>query len=349
MPEIDVADLPIEELKTNLSIFAHDCLSNVYSIRIAIELVFRGEEMPSTGLGKVHGLIQEYFAVLDKTIRKHTETRGRIETLPRKAIRKWIAEYKRDIDKANKLLAKFEEYWERNKESIIAEFNNKYERIFGERYENGRGISFKEQIETTIRLQKQQFSSSKLGLPVSDLMSARETDLYAFFSKWSKQEFKDRDGVPVRIVLKGKPIPRIKIDLDLLQRTIYNIITDAINHTPGRPVYITLKRKKGRIFISVTNEGKKLTPEEMRKIGRERYSRRLDDPRRGYGKIMVRLGAETMGGQFHVGNSSIGPLLEVSFPEPAQDMARKRAQIIRFPRKMNLVRRPAVQRRRAVG
>jgi len=205
------------------------------------------------------------------------------------------------------------------------------------------GKSIQEMVARNIRAQKQQFSSSKLGLPIAaSVNSLREENLLEFFGKWSRQQFKDRDGAPVRVIFRGKPVPGIKVDLSLLQRTIYNIMTDAINHTLGRPVYITLRRKKGRVFISVTNEGKKLTRDEMKKIGRERYSRRMDDPRRGYGKIMVRLAAEALGGKFHVGNSQIGPLLEVSFPEPAQNAVMRNAKILRLPRRpaARVIQRP---------
>ncbi len=351
MTEIDVADLPIDELERNLAVFAHDYEANPLGIKWVFSMVLLpNEKKYPTLVEKASELIREYCSTLRSVTAKHNETRSQIKTMSREAIRKWVGEYKSDIDKTNSLLERFEAFWERNKKAIDHEFNTRFERIFKKNYEESYGRSVLKSIEMRLQFQKQQFNASRLGLPIISRPDLQETtDLYDFFNKWSKQEFKDRDGISVKVVFRGKPVPRIKTDLGLLQRTIYNIITDAINHTPGRPVYIVLRRKNGRIFISVTNEGKKLTPDEIAKIGKERYSRRLNDPKRGYGKIMVRLGAEAMGGQFHVGNSAIGPLLEISFLEPAQKkVARKPAKVIRMQKKRFKIESPKILRRRAV-
>ncbi|MDD4984002.1 MAG: ATP-binding protein [Candidatus ainarchaeum sp.] len=334
MQEIDVADLPIEELELNLAVFAHDCHTAPLYIRNTFDILFLGGGKDNAPhVLKASGLAEKFMYDLMAVIDKHTKIRRNLKIMSRDEVRGWIQKYKQDLLDVNKSLKSFEDYWSENKKRIIIEGNEAFELGHKQSYKSWRSKTLEQDIDESLELYKSHFSIDKLGLPISaGPYSLQEENLYDFFSKWSKREFRDRDGQKVDVIFRGRPVSGLKVDTSLLQRTIYNIMTDAINHTPGRPVYITLGEKDGRIWVSVTNEGRKLNPEEIRKIGRERYSRRMDDPRRGYGKIMVRMATEAMGGQFHVGNSKIGPLLQVSFPssKPPENKGPKKTNVVKL-------------------
>jgi len=159
---------------------------------------------------------------------------------------------------------------------------------------------------------RRQFPPEQLGTKIKVRMGKHDFD--AFMKRFLAQDFVDRDGNPVTVVRRGKRIGELSFDTDLTSRALYNLVTDAYNHTPGRPLYVTYGRKDGHVYTNVTNEGPKLNPAELAKIGRERFTRAWHDPKRGYGKISARLLMEAQGGTFRARNSGIGPMLSLSLP-----------------------------------
>lgn len=156
------------------------------------------------------------------------------------------------------------------------------------------------------------FSADQLGEKIKvDLFSE---NLHSFLSELLQTNFFDRTGTPVEVVYRGKDVGAVQFDRKLLDRSIKNLVNDAINHTPGRPVFVTLYRRSGKAVVTVTNHGKKLSNADIAKIGNVRFTSAMQDPRRGYGKISVRMCTEAQGGRFGVGNSRIGPRLSLHFP-----------------------------------
>ncbi|HZX20249.1 MAG TPA: ATP-binding protein [archaeon] len=156
------------------------------------------------------------------------------------------------------------------------------------------------------------FPASSIGTKLKPWIE--EYRLHDHLSYYLQQPFVDRDGHPVKVIFRSTYEGPVNYDAGLLQRVIYNLISDALNHTPGRPIYVNLERKNGIALITVTNEGEKLTPVEIAKIGKVRFTRALHDPKRGWGKVSTRFLVESMGGRFYAGNSEIGPKLTIELP-----------------------------------
>jgi signal transduction histidine kinase len=130
---------------------------------------------------------------------------------------------------------------------------------------------------------------------------------------YTKGRVLDREGNPVKIVLRGKHA-FANIDPRLVKSSLANLLTDAINHTPGGTIFVNVEPAGGKAILSVTSKGKSLTRAEISKIGNVRYSR-SKNPNRGWGKISVRKNTEAQRGLFTVGNSKIGPKLAMVFPQ----------------------------------
>ena len=159
---------------------------------------------------------------------------------------------------------------------------------------------------------RDRFPASQLGKLPEPIL--RPVNIHGFLKSFSAQKLVDRNGNPVKVVLKGKDIGNAAADPGFLHRGMSNLVTDALNHTPGRPITVELSKKGGHIAIDVTNKGPKLLPEEIGKIGRVRFTRAMHDPNRGFGKISTRILTEAQGGRFEVGNSRIGPKLSIHLP-----------------------------------
>jgi|GEM_PF-2135113 len=167
---------------------------------------------------------------------------------------------------------------------------------------------------------KEQFPPDQFGRRV--VASMMPGNIHKFLKRYTGRDFVDREDNPVEVVYRGKDMGKIDYDPELLGRGVYNLITDAYNHTPGRPVYVTLNQKGRHVEINVTNEGPPLKPEEIEKIGRVRFTRAMHDPKRGYGKISTRLMTEAQGGTFKAGNSRIGPRLTIRLPHQREKKRR---------------------------
>ncbi len=164
-------------------------------------------------------------------------------------------------------------------------------------------------------LQRLRGSGSVLNLLDSPFRLVRKTsDIHQFLRQFSSGNYVDRDGNPVRIVYRGKSSGTVKFDPLLIREALYNLVTDAINYTPGRPLYVSLGKSGGMIRIGVTSEGRKLTADEIKKIGRMRFTSAPQDPKRGWGKIAARRFLLMHDGELEVGNSRIGPKLTALLP-----------------------------------
>lgn len=159
------------------------------------------------------------------------------------------------------------------------------------------------------------FPANKLGELTVKL---KELNIYSLLKKFCSKRFIDRNGNSVKVVFRGKNTGLVNLDPVLFHRGMDNLITDAYNHTPGRPIYVTLSAKNGHAVINVTNEGKQFTAEELLKIGRVRFTRAMHDPKRGYGKISTKFLTEAQDGRYYAANSRIGPRSVMEFPRKRQ-------------------------------
>ncbi|MBN1940648.1 MAG: sensor histidine kinase [Candidatus Diapherotrites archaeon] len=283
-------ELPWETMQNSMYSFAHDSLNLVHfslqSIRLA-EMMSKSPELDALILeaghaGKAIGEIHKIFGAF----RRSEDPPTNLAT--------WIANYRRALKKRNahltKVIGKIKAF--RRKAKMNAEVMTKLDK----------GIGFLTEFQ-------RQYPAKALGRKISAKLEAR--NLYRDLRDYLSQSFVDREGKPVKVIFKGTNIGDVRFDQALLRRGLFNLVTDALNHSPGRPIYVTLKASNGRATINVTNHGKKLKPSEIAKIGRVRFTRAWHDPRRGYGKISTRILTEAQGGSFHAGNSRIGPMLSI--------------------------------------
>jgi len=293
MPE----KLPWEIAKYSMSVFAHDAANQIYYSIPSIDIVAhyaKSREMKALGLelttvGKalsdIHG---QFFGFRNS------------DTAPRNWERTLVA-YRRTVKKRNEkvrsISARLKLFKKKNGKTLNEEAT---------KYLN-------KAIDRLSEFQKE-FAAENLGRKVH--ANPVRANLRSFLKTALSQEFVDRDGKPVKVIFRGKDIGKASFDKILLKRSLFNLVTDALNHRPGRPIFVTLSvnRKSGQAEINVTNHGRKLTEAEIAKIGKVRFTRAMHDPKRGYGKISVRVLTEAQGGSFRAGNSRIGPMLSMKLP-----------------------------------
>ncbi len=292
-----VKELPWEIMKDSMRIFSHDAANQIYYTIPLIDLVAfhtKSKEAKALGLeltavGKalynVHGRFFEF---------------RKAETAPRNW-EKTIVAYRRAVRGRNEKL-----------KAIVAKLKAIKKKNDGKLHKDT-AECLNGAIERLNDFQKQ-FSAGNLGRKVH--ANPVRANLRSFLKDVLAQKFVDRDGKPVKIVFRGKDIGKASFDKILLRRSILNLVTDALNHTPGRPIFVTLalNRKTRQAEINVTNHGRKLTAAEIAKIGKVRFTRAWHDPKRGFGKISVRILTEAQGGTFRVGNSRIGPKMSMRLP-----------------------------------
>ena len=295
MPE----ELPWELMRDSMRIFAHDSLLPYQAIGLNLKLISR--LYPNPELVRLEDDIISAGNLLREIHGRFRKLRTAENPPPEKELAESIKQYRRLIRKANE------------------KANNVFRRIknFYGIHKSGMGEEARRHFESTFELIgqfKKQFHGDQLGRSIR--VEAYNFDLRKFMEMhFTGKEFVDRDGRPVQVIVKtDKRVGRAMFDAQLLYRGIYNLVTDAYNHTPGRPIFITLKRQNGHVAINVTNQGRRLTPTEISKIGRVRFTRAMHDPSRGYGKISTRLLTEAQGGTFRAGNSRIGPMLSIRLP-----------------------------------
>jgi len=287
--------IPWELMRHNINIFAHDTAGIIQFAVPHIDIAAFNSK--SSELAKLETEIVQIAYSIGGIHELFSDFRTR-ETPP-KNLEETLTRYRRLLRKRNEkmkiVLGKIKSFRKKNigkldKESIDS---------------LNKGIELLQQGLT-------QFSADKLGRKVH--ARTRPQNIFSFLRSFSQQRFVDREGNQVKVIVRGKDIGKANFDERLLWRVVYNSVTDALNHTPGRPIYVTLNKRNGDVKINVTNQGTKLRPSEIAKIGRVRFTRAWHDPKRGYGKISTRLLTEAQGGTFKAGNSRIGPMLTITLP-----------------------------------
>lgn len=295
-------EMPWELIKENLSSFAHDSIANLHSTINALDILGGNEP-------KLLHLRDELRAVSSRLKKVHSEFSGlrKREQAPEKAeLQRSLLSYRTKVGK-----------WNKEVPAIAASLED-----FLKRKGNTLNPKFKEYLDFEAKsLRKWVLAFPARGLGKKVIVRKSPGNIYHFLKGFSSQTLVDRDGNPVKIVFRGKNLGAVEYDEALLSRSVFNLVTDTLNHTPGRPIFVTLKRKKGQVAINVTNQGPKLKPEEIAKIGRVRFTRAWQDPRRGYGKISTRLLTEAQGGKFKAANSRIGPMLSITLPANRRRLA----------------------------
>jgi len=274
---------------------SHDARSLLFSIGIALDAATH-----MSGNRDLDNLKKEWYKLVLPVEEAHglyTKFRNS-EKQPRNA-EKTLVEYRRLVGRRDKkilpFLAKLKRFKQQNKGKL-----------------KPNAMQTVEKAIERIGQYKKEFPANQLGRKINILMGPR--DLNKFIKKFSRQELVDREGNSVKVLFRGKDVGLVKFDGKLLRRSLDNLVTDALNHTPGRPIFVTLSKRNGHVAINVTNRGPKLKPSEIAKIGQVRFTRAWHDQKRGYGKISTRLLTEAQGGTFKAGNSKIGPMLTITLP-----------------------------------
>jgi signal transduction histidine kinase len=295
MPE----ELPWELMRDSMSSFAHDSIAPFQFFVMRLGRIHNQYSEPEL-LHLKHELLSAANSL--KAVHKQfTWLRSKKTSHSEKQLAESLRQYRRLVRARSEKV-----------HSVFRQINKFYIAHKGGMGEEAKKL-FDVMLERIGKYEKQ-FPANQLGRSMEVLLENQ--DLREFMKKNFKgTEFVDREGRPVQVVLQiDKRVRTATFDRELLYRSVYNLVTDAYNHTPGRPVHVTVKRKDGHIAINVTNKGNRLTPEELSKIGRVRFTQAMHDPARGYGKISTRLLTEAQGGTFRAGNSRIGPMLSIRLP-----------------------------------
>lgn len=118
-----------------------------------------------------------------------------------------------------------------------------------------------------------------------------------------------RTNVSVRI--EGDPV--VYADPLHLRRAIFNVLNDAIVHSKGELVRVSIRAKKNVVF-STTNVGRKVERRVLRLIGKVPYTTRDIRLTHGYGKVAAAGIVEAHGGKFRPWNSPQGFRISLSIP-----------------------------------
>jgi len=291
MPE----ELPWELTRDSISSFVHDSASPIHNAASQLTIVKN-----AAGDEGLQSLMDELIRQGKAVSKTHDQHRGfrRSEERPKYA-KQWLVHYQREIGAHNRAIYDI----------------TRRAKAFREGHKASLGKDAMRPLDISIselERYRQQFPAAQLGKQVIARM--RPDDLHSFLSRFTQRDFVDRDGSPVKVIFRGKNVGQVNYDPDLMLRSVYNLVTDAYNHTPGRPIYVTMAQRDGHVEVNVTNEGPSLKPEEIAKIGYKRFTRAMHDPKRGYGKISTRLLTEAQGGTFAARNSKIGPMLSIRIP-----------------------------------
>jgi PAS domain S-box-containing protein len=104
-------------------------------------------------------------------------------------------------------------------------------------------------------------------LEASRLELARQrVDLTALAHAAAERARLEADDRPFDVRAPGA-VPEVDADPDRLMQVLENLLTNAVKYgKPGTPVVLSIAREGGEVAVSVTNEGRVLTPEEITNI-----------------------------------------------------------------------------------
>ncbi|MFA4855234.1 MAG: hypothetical protein WC634_01430 [archaeon] len=105
--------------------------------------------------------------------------------------------------------------------------------------------------------------------------------------------------------VRGNPV--VLADKMHLQRVMFNVFHDAVTHSRGEAVVVTVGMTKNSLVFATTNRGRWVSQKVIRLMGKKPYSEDpLKEVAHGYGKISAKDAVEAHGGQFVPKNAPKG-------------------------------------------
>lgn len=126
------------------------------------------------------------------------------------------------------------------------------------------------------------------------------------------------DEKQIAITRELEPMFTLKLDKDLLQQILLNIIENAIKYSPNNSrVHVTSLEEDNYVVVCVKDEGKGIPPEDQHRIW-EKFSR-LNEQKEGtgLGLFLVKYFVEVHGGAVFI-NSRVDQGSEIGFRLPIQ-------------------------------
>lgn len=118
----------------------------------------------------------------------------------------------------------------------------------------------------------------------------------------------------ISVRIEGDPV--VYADPLHMRRAIFNVLNDAIVHSNGEPVRISVRAKKNIVF-STTNVGRKIENKALRLIGDRPYTTQAVGVLHGYGKVAAKRIMKAHGGKFTKRNAPQGFRISLAIPRRA--------------------------------
>jgi two-component system sensor histidine kinase KdpD len=134
----------------------------------------------------------------------------------------------------------------------------------------------------------------------------------------------------VKVGLPGD-LPLLRLDPVLFEQVLFNLMENAAKYTPGgTKIEIQARREKGRVLLSVEDEGHGIPPADLERIFDKFYRVQAADQKRagtGLGLPICRGFVEAMGGTIVAGNrvSGHGAVFTITLPVPAEQSSERAA------------------------
>lgn len=141
-------------------------------------------------------------------------------------------------------------------------------------------------------------------------------DLLSFVQKVLLESRAGAGPGDVHIVADANDRPYVTMDADRLGRALMNIVQNAREAAPGRPVLIAVARARGRAVITVSDEGPGVPPEHRSKLFMPFFTTKAQGT--GLGLAHARRIIELHGGGVRLevrGDDQRGTMVTVELPE----------------------------------
>lgn len=136
------------------------------------------------------------------------------------------------------------------------------------------------------------------------------TDVNRFFSELFRQAEPLVRSAGLRLELKLLPVSlRADIDTELLERALFNLLSNAMSYTPaGGKIVISLEKRERMLLVSVRDNGEGISPQVLSTLFERFAGHSLGDSRwgMGMGLPMVREIARLHGGELTVSPNAEG-------------------------------------------
>ena len=147
------------------------------------------------------------------------------------------------------------------------------------------------------------------ALELGDLpLAPEETELCDFFARLAEtaEGFCEENGIRLKLVLPSKTFTG-NIDRQLLERAVYNLICNAIAHTPeGGTITLKVDHAGDRVLVYVTDTGKGIDADILSVISDRAGHPGANAEGLGFGLRLVRAIAEAHGGSMMIQSGDTG-------------------------------------------